>query len=76
MSINHSVTKNSQLTVEKEQWTQGNWKNNQLVASEIFNFWISKKKIDGLKALWICRTIYDGHFFVIINTIWENWIDR
>ena len=40
--------------------------------SSAFNFWISKKKIDGLKALRICRTIYDGHFFVKINPIWET----
>ena len=33
-------------------------------------FWISMKKLDGPKSLWICRTIYDGHFFVEINPIW------
>ena len=35
-----------------------------------------RKKTDRLKALWVCRTIYDGQFFSKINPIWENWINR
>ena len=36
----------------------------------------NSKKIDAIKALWIPKTIYDRHFFVKINQIWENWINR
>ena len=38
-------------------------------------FELRRKKIDGLKALRIFRTIY-GHFFVKIDPIRENWINR
>ena len=45
------------------------FKNRELLTFE-------EKKMDRLKALWVCRTIYDGQFFFKINPIWENWINR
>ena len=48
-------------------------------AKKLKNNWLlnfEEKKTDGFEALWICGTIYDGHFCVKINPIRENWINR
>ena len=53
--------------------TEKNW----LFCSNTFNFWISKKKIDRLEAVWICKTIYAGHFLLKLTQYEKNgWIDK
>ena len=48
---------NEQL--EKSNERKDTEKKNWLVFSKIFNLWISNKKLDGLKALWIWRKIFE-----------------
>ena len=75
IEIAWSFFKKCQQTVWKESKNASKRKIDLFFGKNL-NFQISKKKMNGLEALWIFRTIHDWHFFDEINPIRENWINK